>query len=248
VRLLHDVALLVAQATPTPTPDPLNVHLVDEGKEWWKDWIVPVTTLAAAFGGGIGGVVIGGRMNRTTLRTLETERSGREDARDVAHAGREDKREEAKAERELAAERRLALGSLRLAIDDISLAISDLDHEAERQGDNPVMDPDTESPSRVRPEDKHAIAMWMSDRTWTALARTLARVEARSGRRHEAREQIAKGRLTADDYRAEAAQQAASLRTMLAALQPSLESLEGDPKPTPSTKIAREPPSSANDV
>jgi hypothetical protein len=97
------VALLFAQAqtaTPNPTPDPLHVTLVDEGKAWWRDFVVPVATLTAALVGGIGGVVIGGRMNRTTMTKLEADRAEVEDRLEKGREERETRLEKGREARE----------------------------------------------------------------------------------------------------------------------------------------------------
>jgi hypothetical protein len=230
--------LLFAQATPTPTPQSVEVTLLDEGKAWWEDFVVPAVTLVAALVGGIGGVVIGGRMNRETMRTLEAERAEREallesdrakraDRQDAAHAEREERLDAARAERELAAERRLALGSLRLVMDAFEGAASNLEMERDSKGSDPLLAASIDTQLHVRPEDKHAIAIWVSDDIWRHISHILKRIELLNVRRAQTRHLAdVGGQFDADDYRADAALAVTRIEEVLARLEPDLRRLE----------------------
>jgi hypothetical protein len=67
VSSLHSLYLLAQAAT--PTPDVLDVRLVDDGQAAW--WHVPAISGVAALLASAGGVAIGGWMNRRTLRHAE---------------------------------------------------------------------------------------------------------------------------------------------------------------------------------
>ena len=190
-----------------------------------KDYVVPAATLAAALVGGVGGVVIGGRMNRATMRALENERAAREDVRDKEHADREDARDAAQQqraqERELAAERRLAVASLHLLMDEFARAKSHLDFERQTSGGDPMLPEHMDEQMHLLPEDKRIIALWVSDDTWWKISKTLQRIEVRSIRRAMSRELYSRGLFdAADDYRARSADAAA----VVAETQRTLES------------------------
>ena len=200
----------------TPTPDALNVTLVDEGKGSFRDFVVPITTLVAALVGGIGGVFIGGRMNRATMRTLEAERAEREDRLDAA-----------KARRDEAAERRLARGSLRLVVDQFAIAASNLAIERDKAGDNPLFPESIDARAHVRAEDKHAIAMWVSDDIWRLISLILERIELHNVQRALSRKVLDAGRtIDADEYSADAGESVTAIKRAISRLEPELRRLE----------------------
>ena len=217
--VMGEMMLLFAQAqnaAPTQTPDAVEITLVDEGKAWWKDYVVPAATLAAALIGGWGGVVIGGRMNCTTFRTLETERADREDKRDAA-----------KASRELVAERRLAVGSLRLLIDRLQYAASLLDTESKTGGDDPLVAPTIDTALDVRSEDKHAIAMWVSDEIWSTTSKMLNVIALSNLNRVAKRATLDRGEeINAEAYRATARSEVRQIHKLIGTLTDQLRRLE----------------------
>ena len=184
MSVLHELTLLLDQAqaaspTQASTPEAVEVTLVDAGKAWWKDYAVPAATLLAAGVGGIGGVLLGGRMNRTTMNAVERDRAHREDLRDAA-----------KAERDLIADRRVALGSLRLLMDQLQRAASRLEQESSWEEIDLWAIPSIDTEMRFRPEDEHAIAIWVSDDIWRAISKSLDRVERANAYRARLHERL----------------------------------------------------------
>jgi hypothetical protein len=159
----------------SPTPDAIRVTLTDPAKEWWEPFVVPTATLIAALVGGIGGVLIGGRMNRATLTALEDARELREDRIDAIRAEREHRLDETRANRERIGEQRRALGALVLFEEHLLMWAAALRNES-RPGRGPLaalMD----LPDRVRPEDQHAAAMWVSTDAWVRMAAAFQAIE-----------------------------------------------------------------------
>lgn len=187
--------MLLAQAQ--ATPDAVEVRLVDEGKAGWEKFVVPAVTLVAALVGGIGGVVIGGRMNRTTMNKLESDRAKREKKLEDERADRETRLEEAKANRELASERRMALGSSRLLVRQCKWLRAELRYELATIGLSEATSTSSFGRSRMeidlRLEDKHAIAMWVSDDAWNSIAMALEGVEEINRTRASVREALDSG-------------------------------------------------------
>lgn len=170
----------------------VDVRLLDDGKEWWRDFVVPTATLIAALVGGLGGVLIGGKMNRTTLSKLEGERAERESAL-----------EDARAARELAGHRRQALGAMRVLMAEFERVKTRIEQERDRPGEEllpEVMD----KPLRIRPEELHALAIWLPDEAWTGIALNLDMLEENHLNRSVIREFMALGGTPdLDAYRSE---------------------------------------------
>ena len=232
MRALYEFTLLLAQAqaaTPTPTPDAVAVTLVDEGKEWWEPYVVPTATLVAALVVGGGGVLLGGTMNRNTMVAVEADR-----------ADREDKRAAAKAERDLVAERRVALGSLRLLMDQLHRANSLLGREIDAEGDDPLIAPSIDTEIRFRPEDEHAIAMWVSDDVWRMISKALDQVGRMNANRARGQQRIDRGEwFDAEVYRTLARVAVKRVSATLERLEPELRRLASDaPLVTPPTATA----------
>ncbi|MDA0161284.1 hypothetical protein OM076_13485 [Solirubrobacter ginsenosidimutans] len=222
MNALQSIGLLVAQVstpTPTPTSTRLSVELVDQPDAWWRAFVVPASTLIAALVGGIGGVMLGGRINRTTMEGIESTRAEREERLDAARAEREERldaaradREErldtARAERTLAGERRQALGSVRLLMDDLRSAVLNYQHERDKTGDNPLLPETMDTTIQLRPEDKQSIAIWSTDEAWRLISLTLMHVEADNLLREQHRRAMRAhpDRFDADAYRREAAE------------------------------------------
>ena len=207
------ISLLAQVATPTPTP--LSVEIIESQKEWWQQsWVVPAATLAAALVGGIGGVVIGGRMNRHTMITLENERAQRDAARD-----------EAKAKRELAAERRIALASLRLILETVETARQQRALEAESGWVH--LSEDHEIIPTLRPEDKHAVAAWVLDEDWSAITAGLAHIDGVRLSRASVRSEKPEVRVMLED-RERAAQDVQMYETLIDSLRAMIERLRAD--------------------
>ena len=204
---LLDVAALLAQVqtpTPSPTPAPLSVELIGGGTPWWQPFVVPLATLVAA----LGGVIIGGKINRDTIKSLEQERATREDARD------EDKRG-----RDAAAERRLAVASLRLVREQMETAASNREVESTVHGlsvvGSPVLPQGMEAPFDVRAEDKHVIASWVTRSAWSQISRGISSIESLPGYRMFNREEESFGHLDHHAYREEAERHAVLLKEIV---------------------------------
>jgi hypothetical protein len=97
VTVLRDLAFVLAQVG-TPRPESLDVHLLHEPRDWWRDLITPG----------------GGRMNRRTLIDVEKDREAREERLDNAREEREKASELDRERRALEVEKRRAIGALRV--------------------------------------------------------------------------------------------------------------------------------------
>jgi hypothetical protein len=166
----------------------VNVRIVDNGDNGfdWSKVITPSATLLAALVGGLGGVVIGGKMNRSTLKTLEDERAQRESAHERDRAEREDKLDQARADRdrelELARERRAINAEKRQALGAIRYVLSEL--ERLRIGFSTSVERAEWWPIAWKPrasqttEQSHLLATWLRHLAWTDLALTLYWIES----------------------------------------------------------------------
>ena len=171
-------------------PTTLGFDLVGGTSSTPWPWAIPVATLIAA----VGSVYIGGRMNRHTMRTLEKEREEREDARDRARW-----------ERDVEADRRVAVASRRLIIGEVESAKIDRNLEAKSEPRFRTFLRCPRHPVRIRPEDKHAAAVWVSPESWHDLAAMLLAVEIFSSYREIARQQVERDDFDAEAYRKTAA-------------------------------------------
>jgi hypothetical protein len=198
--------LLLAQAA-TPTPDEIGIRVLDDGRGdlGLRDLIVPLGTLGAALVGGLGGVLIGGRMNRTTLSTLEGERAVREAEREQERAEREDRLDQRRAEREQALadvrhqrdealRRRQALGALRLLAVELERVRSHVDVEVGLVDDleesiysDPLIVEGEREEVVIQPEHLMQIAMWVSAGNWRRITWALDQIENMARERADAR-------------------------------------------------------------
>jgi hypothetical protein len=137
---------------------------------------------------------------------IEEDRAERQAQIEADRAEREARLESLKAARDEAAQRRLALGSLKLLKDELEDAQSNLQLEQNSSGGNPLVASRVDTQLHVRPEDKHAIATWVSDIAWRVISLTLVQVELVDALRAQARERLdAQEEIDADDYRSTAA-------------------------------------------
>lgn len=152
----------------------VNVHLDAGGGLTTRDVLVPAGTLIAA----VVGVVIGGFINRATLTSLDAERLTREDGREKARAEREDRMDERRAQRERdlederqykadCADKRRAIGSVRLACRYL-IDVRRLAEIALRRTDGRYLLTRERSP--IGPDDEHLLASWLGRPAWDAYA------------------------------------------------------------------------------
>ncbi len=106
--VLDQTVLLLAQTAP---PDAVDVRILEDSSAWEK-FLPALGPLVGALVGGIGGVVIGGRMQRTTMERVEADRHDREDERERQRAERERNLENEREERADRAAMRQAVGIL----------------------------------------------------------------------------------------------------------------------------------------
>jgi hypothetical protein len=155
----------------------INVKLLDDGKGGlgWSVLVAPVGTLVAALAGGWGGVLIGGRMNRSTLTRLEDERAEREDRREDRRARRDDAVDQARADRErgleadrerrsIHAEQRRAVGAMRVAANGFDAARNTLSITLRSRRVFAEVLAITPAPP---PADLQLMATWMSPAAWS---------------------------------------------------------------------------------
>jgi hypothetical protein len=180
--------------------------------------------------GGIGGVVLGGRMNRRTMQAVESARAEREEALDVARAAREERLDAARAKRTLASERRQALGAVRVMANELREAVRAYEQERDDPSETPFVDKQFAPSIQLRPEDRHAIAAWSSDELWGLLSVVLLHINADNIIRESHRDRVRRGvgAFDADAYRQEAGENAKRTQVAITELVGLARTLEAD--------------------